>query len=271
MLNFMGRHKEALNNLKKQYKIFAKKFGQNSFETADILLEIGRSYLDMGHPEKALPILLHAEKILQDLENNNKIIFYSFHKNITIAFVNFIVAETYMDLNQPEKAIPLYKKSLSSYMLLFNDNLKGQTINIASRLCKAYIENGQYEKGYALCMRVLRQAKKHYYYEADTLNNIGLYYLKTNDLAEAEKYFKKAYDDISDSEYSFHLKAEIGRNLGLVHIKTRNPSQARYYLEYSLKHYQKIYDEKHHRIQGIKEALSKMNSKTAFLKANNHF
>ena len=109
MLNFMGRHKEALNNLKKQYKIFAKKFGQNSFETADILLEIGRSYLDMGHPKKALPILLHAEKILQDLENNNKIIFYSFHKNITIAFVNFIVAETYMDLNQPEKSIPFIK------------------------------------------------------------------------------------------------------------------------------------------------------------------
>jgi CHAT domain-containing protein/Flp pilus assembly protein TadD len=186
----------------------------NPFLQATSLMILGKSYLGLGNPKKALDSFEEALEISHKSSNRKD-------ESILLPRIESIllhgIGESSAALGNTTKAITYYQKSLPFYRALKDTSSEARVLSDIGIVYKTLGDTKNaltYLNQSLEVARILKEDKN----EATTINNIGMVYMDSGDIQEALNYFQKALK-ISLAINDGKGKSVAFTNLGLANYK----------------------------------------------------
>lgn len=225
-LNILGSVYKKMNNAEKAlicYKKALFEAKKNKTPSADDIRSIsisknsiGNVYMTLNQYELALKQFNKAIKVLRD--SNDLKSFALNYQNIGYALEN---------LGDIDAALKNYNKSLEYNVE--DKSVIGQIICYNS-ICRILIKKKEYEEALKVAIANYDRVKglENPYYYCQTLNNLGLSYLKNNYLENAELMFQEALEVAKNHNYN-KQKTQILFHLSELYDSLNNKEEAFHY------------------------------------------
>ncbi|MEQ9423858.1 MAG: CHAT domain-containing tetratricopeptide repeat protein [Cyclobacteriaceae bacterium] len=223
-----GNYSSAEGFLQSANKAVNHNYGFNSKENLELLYRSGIFYLNRGEYDKGLNFFLDAASITETEELRN----------------DSLYAQILIEIGTAHKLkgdYGLSRRYLTQALRIVGGNeiLKLQAVD---RLSALRLEQGEFVVSESDLLNNLKTRKERYDNDTlsmlETLNNLGVLYLKLNDLVTSERYFTEA---VSLSGNQDVLKASSINNIGAIYWRKGKLEQARAMFEESSNLFRDIY------------------------------
>lgn len=212
VLHCLGKYKEAIELFQKAEASRAQLFGEESFEVAQIYVNLGETYEKQGTHGKAREYLHKAEKIFIRLFSED---------NHNIAVVYNCLGNLYSNMDNEKRAIDYITKAEKIITLLYGEDHYELSItynNLGLCSCRA----GDYKIAIEYYLKAIQINVKKCGTKnplmAKTYNNIGCAYQKLGNYKTALKYYMKAKRILNKVYLEYHIDlADVYNNLGQIY------------------------------------------------------